>query len=394
MRTVTVVGASLAGLHAARALRSQGFEGHLRIVGAEHHLPYDRPPLTKGYLTGAVTAEHLALTDAQDEAELQPEWLLGARATALDLGERSVVLADGRRLRSDGVVLATGAAAVPLRGTQFLGVHTLRTLEDAASLRAELREGQARVVVVGAGFIGAEVASSCASLGHRVTVVEAGAHPLASQLGEEIGALCAGLHADHGVTLVSGVGVAELHGKDGAGSSAGQRVSWVELTDGRQLPADIVVVGIGARPATAWLLDSGLPLSDGVVCDAGGVTEVPQVVAVGDVARSAGRREEHWTHAMAQPAVAVRNLLAGTTVAGYETPPYFWSDQYGARIQFAGRRHAGDTVRLVEGSPSDRSFAAVYEHEGVRTAAVAMNRPRPFAHLRRELGRPAGTVPA
>ena len=393
MRTVTVVGASLAGLHAARALRAQGFDGRLHIVGAEHHLPYDRPPLTTGYLTGALPAERLTLTGAREEAELAAEWALGVRATTLDLRERTVVLADGRRLRSDGVVLATGAAAVPLRGPQMLGVHTLRTVEDAAGLRAELREGMQRVVVIGAGLLGAEVASSCASLGHHVTVVEAAAQPLAAQLGEEMGALCAGLHEDHGVTLVAGTGVRSLRDQDGR-AAAGARVGWVELADGRQLPADVVVVGIGTRPATAWLLDSGLPLADGVVCDAGGVTEVPQVVAAGDVARAAGRREEHWNHARAQPAVAVRNLLAGRTVAAYETPPYFWSDQYGTRIQFAGHRHPGDEVRLVEGSPNDRSFTAVYEYDGVRMAAMAMNRPRAFARLRGELGRPAGTVPA
>ncbi|NGO70441.1 NAD(P)/FAD-dependent oxidoreductase, partial [Streptomyces boncukensis] len=215
--TITVVGASLAGTYAAQALRDQGYDGRLVLVGDEHHRPYDRPPLSKEYLTGAVTADRLALADAEDVAELDAEWLLGTRAAGLDLPGRAVLLEGGGRLVTDGVVLATGAAARGLPGgTHLEGVHTLRTLDDAAALREELSRGQVRVLVVGAGFIGSEVASSCATMGHQVTVVEAAEEPLLPQLGPELAAVCAALHADHGVTLLTGTGVAALHG-DGRG---------------------------------------------------------------------------------------------------------------------------------------------------------------------------------
>ncbi|MBQ1162042.1 FAD-dependent oxidoreductase [Streptomyces sp. A73] len=394
MKTITVIGASLAGLHAALALRSEGYDGRLVMIGEEHHRPYDRPPLSKEFLTGALTAERLSLADAEEIAELDADWLLGTRAEGLDPPSRTVTLTDGRRLSTDGVVLATGAVPRTLPGEPLAGVHTLRTLDDAAALREELSRGQVRVVVIGAGFIGAEVASSCATLGHSVTVVEAAAQPLLPQLGARMAAFCADLHTDHGVTLLTGTGVRALHpdGRrsargDGAGGEQ-QRVGWVDLADGRSLPADVVVVGIGVRPATDWLEGSGIPLDDGVVCDAGGVTPVPGVVAVGDVARAAGHRAEHWTSAMEAPTVAVRNLLAGTTVETYTALPYFWSDQYGIRLQLAGSRAGADTVRLVEGSPEDRSFLAVYERDdGTPTAVLAANRPRPFMRARRELAR-------
>ncbi|GDY51283.1 hypothetical protein SVIO_019060 [Streptomyces violaceusniger] len=227
-------------------------------------------------------------------------------------------------------------------------MHTLRTLDDALRLRAELRAGAARAVVVGAGFIGAEVASSCATLGLDVTVVEAAPLPLVPQLGEEMARVCAGLHARGGATLLCGTGVAGLRG--------GGRVTGVELTDGRVLPADVVVVGVGVRPVTGWLEGSGLALDDGVRCDEGCVTALPNVVAVGDVARldrpgtARTVRAEHWTSGMLQGDVAARNLLAGSTVARFDALPYFWSDQYGARIQYAGWREPGDTVRILEGT--------------------------------------------
>lgn len=386
MRTVTVVGASLAGLYAARALRSEGFDGRLVVVGAERHRPYDRPPLSKTFLTQrpSVAPEpgRLELCDRDEEAGLAAEWHLGTRATALDTVGRTVTLDDGRTarpLRTDGVVIATGAAPRTLPGPPPAGVHTLRTVDDAVALRAALHDGTPRVVVIGGGFIGAEVASSCAALGLPVTVVEAAPLPLVPQLGTDMARVCAGLHADHGVRLLCGTGVKGLL-DDGAG-----RVRAVELADGRLLDADTVVTGIGVRPATGWLTGSGLRLDDGVVCDAGGVTAAPRVVAVGDVARCAGVRSEHWTSATEQPATAVRNLLAGATVARHTALPYFWSDQYGARLQLAGRRGPHDTVRIVEGDPGDRSFLAVYERDGRTTAAFAVNRPRPFMRLRRRL---------
>ncbi|WP_078620378.1 MULTISPECIES: NAD(P)/FAD-dependent oxidoreductase [Streptomyces] len=386
MRTVTVVGASLAGLYAARALRAEGFDGRLVIVGAERHRPYDRPPLSKSFLTQrppiAMELEDLRLCDGDEEDSLAAEWHLGSRATALDTVGRTVTLDDSgtvRALRTDGVVIATGAVPRTLPGPPLAGVHVLRTYDDAYALRTALHDGTPRVVVIGGGFIGAEAASSCAALGLPVTVVEAAPLPLVPQIGTELARICADLHADHGVRLLCGTGVAGLR-DDGTG-----RVRAVELADGRLLDADVVIVGIGVRPATDWLAGSGLRLDDGVVCDAGGVTDVPQVVAAGDVARCAGTRTEHWTSATEQPATAVRNLLAGRTVARHQALPYFWSDQYGARLQLAGRPGPQDAVRIIEGDPGDRSFLAVHERDGHTTAVFAVDQPRPFMRLRRRL---------
>ncbi|MFB7636313.1 NAD(P)/FAD-dependent oxidoreductase [Streptomyces sp. NPDC056149] len=393
MKSVTVIGASLAGLYAARALRAQGYDGRLTIVGAEPHHPYDRPPLSKEFLTTPAIADDpdqdpaaqpaLALTDAEELAGLDADWLLGTRATGLDTRLRTIRLDTGRTLTTDGVVLATGATPRRLPGPAPVGSHTLRTVDDARALRADLtRGGPARVVVIGGGFIGAEVAAACSALGHRVTVVEAAPLPLVPQLGHAMAELCSRLHGDHGVALLTGTGVRRLH----AGGDGG-RVTAVELSDGRLLPADVVVTGIGVRPHTDWLEGSGLPLGDGVRCDAGCVTPIPTIVAAGDVAHVAGARAEHWTSATEQAGTAVHNLLAGRTVRTPRAVPYFWSDQYGVRIQFAGSRAPGDVPRIVEGSPDDRSFLARYERDGRTTAVLALNRPRPFMRLRRELAR-------
>lgn len=390
MRTVTVVGASLSGVYAARELRAQGFDGRLVIVGEEPHRPYDRPPLSKDFLTGKADEEDLALADAEETAGLDAEWLLGVRARGLDARGRTVLLGDGRTVSTDGVVIATGASARRLPGDVLKGVHTLRTLDDARVLRDELADGPRHVVVIGGGFIGAETASSCTALGHDVTVVEAAPLPLVPQLGPEMAAVCATLHRRGGAALLTGTGVARLHGSAGG-------VTGVELSDGRVLPADTVIVGIGATPNTGWTAGSTLRLHDGVLCDDGCVTGLPQVVAVGDVARVGGRRVEHWTSATEQPRVAVRNLLAGRTVESVRSVPYFWSDQYGARIQFAGRRHDGDTVRLTEGAlsedgPAEGGFLAVYERDGRTTAVLSVDRPRPFTRARRALMRAASEV--
>ncbi|MFE1955398.1 NAD(P)/FAD-dependent oxidoreductase [Streptomyces sp. NPDC059524] len=379
MRTVTVVGASLAGLYAARELRAQGFDGRLVIVGDEPHRPYDRPPLSKDFLSGKAQESDLALSDDAETLELGAEWIFGVRARGLDARGRVVLLEDGRTVSTDGLVIATGARARRLPGPAPAGVHTLRTLDEARALRADLLRGPQRVVVIGGGFIGAETASSCAALGHDVTVVEAAPLPLLPQLGPDMAAVCSTLHERGGATLITGTGVAALEGDPA--------VTGVRLADGRVLPADVVVVGIGAVPNTEWLAGSTLAVHDGVLCDDGCVTALPHVVAVGDVARVAGARAEHWTSATAQPRVAVRNLLAGRTVEHARPLPYFWSDQYGSRIQFAGRRREGDVPRIVEGTIEEGSFLALYEREGRTTAALAMNRPRPFTRVRRELSR-------
>ncbi|WP_460071599.1 NAD(P)/FAD-dependent oxidoreductase [Streptomyces sp. YKOK-I1] len=384
MRSITVVGASLAGLSTVRALRTDGYDGEIVVVGEERHTPYDRPPLSKDFLKGDIDAAALSLGDAEEYADLDVQWLLGERAVGLDPGARTVTLAGGRHVRTHGVVIATGAAARTLPGTDGLaGVHTLRTLDDALALRAELTNGRPRLVVIGAGFIGAEVASTARGLGLDVTVVEALGIPLERQLGREMGLVCSSLHSDHGVRLLCGTGVAGLLGEG--------RVTGVRLADGRVLPADVVVVGVGVRPATDWLAGSGVPVDDGVVCDTGCATGVPDVVAVGDVARCphpfTGRhaRIEHWSNAGEQARTAARTLLTGVSAPAPATAPYFWSDQYGVRIQLAGYVAPGAEPEVVEGDLGSRTFTAVYRREGTPVAVLSLDQPKFFNRLRRTL---------
>ncbi|MDX3530763.1 FAD-dependent oxidoreductase [Streptomyces sp. ID05-39B] len=382
MRTIAVVGASLAGLSAARSLRKQGYDGRLVVVGDELHRPYDRPPLSKEFLAGTLGEAELALET--DDEDLGAEWLLGVRATGLDHTGRALRLADGRQVQADGVVIATGAAARTLPGSEGLaGVHTLRTLDDARALRDELACG-GRLVVIGAGFIGAEVASTAYALGLDVTLVEAAPTPLAGPLGGAMGAIVSALHADHGVRLVCGVGVKGLSGET--------RVAAVLLEDGRSIPADIVVVGVGARPNVEWLEDSGIAVDNGVKCGADGRTSLAGVVAVGDCANwydprvGFHRRVEHWTGARERPDAAVATLLAGGAVQpGVPRPPYFWSDQYGVKIQFAGHAAGADGVTIEAGAADDRDVLAVYRRAGDPVAVLGMNQPRLFTRWRKQL---------
>jgi 3-phenylpropionate/trans-cinnamate dioxygenase ferredoxin reductase component len=373
MRTITVVGASLAGLSAARALRAQEFAGRIILVGDETHEPYDRPPLSKNFLDGSTTVDEISLGTTDDKL-LDIDWRLGCRAASLDTASRAVVLDNGERIVTDGVVLATGARARPLSGR----VHTLRTLDDAISLRAAFARGGS-VVVIGAGFIGAEVASTARSLGLEVTVVEVLPTPMAGPLGVEMGAVCANLHVRNGVRLITGIGVASVTG------------SAVQFVDGTEIPADIVVAGIGAVPNVEWLAGSGIAVDGGVLTDARCATNVPNVVAVGDCALSFNDhaqsvlRLEHWTNALQQPKIAAATLLGRASVhAARFAVPYFWSDQYGSRLQFAGHRRDGDRVEVVEGA-TDSSFVAVYRRDTRPVAVLAMDSPRAFGRWRREL---------
>ncbi|MFI8992298.1 NAD(P)/FAD-dependent oxidoreductase [Streptomyces antimycoticus] len=386
MTTIAVVGTGLAGVRAAEALRTEGYDGHLVLVGEETAQPYDRPPLSKQVLLGKCESQDIALTDEDLCAMLDAEWLLGARATALDPASRALVLADGRSLHADGVVVATGARARTLPGMpQLKGVHTLRTLDDAHRLREDLaRPGQ--IVVVGGGFIGAEVASSARALGHEVTIVEYEQKPLLRQLGPQAAGILCRLHTDHGVALVTGVGVTGLLGED--------RVRAVALADGRFLPADVVVVGVGAVPNTEWLTGSGVTCDNGVLTDEWCRTTVPEVVAAGDVAayrcRSGRLRIEHWTNARDMPVIAAGSLLA--TLRGldpkaqpiHDPLPYVWSDQYGVHLQIAGRPGVDDVLELVSGSFDD-SFAAVYRRDDEISGVLAVDSPREFGRLRRDL---------
>jgi NADPH-dependent 2,4-dienoyl-CoA reductase/sulfur reductase-like enzyme len=379
VKRVAVVGASLAGVRAAQELRAQGYDGGIVLIGEEPHLPYDRPPLSKGFLAGTASRASLELLDAGDLASLALDFRLGVRATALEPGNRRVLLSDGGSVHADGVVIATGGRARTLPG--FEGAHTLRTIDDALALRAALVPG-VRVVIVGAGFIGAEVASTCRSLGLDVTVLEALDAPLAPALGPELAAVCARLHADHGTDLRCGVQVESL-------SSSG-----VHLADGSLVPADVVVTGVGMTPATDWLTGSGLKVGNGVHTDAGLVTGLPQVVAVGDVAHyhaaGVGRRHEHWTNASEQAPVAVANLLAGQTSRTYTPSGYVWSDQYAGTIQLAGHPRPDDSLSFVDGDPSEASFVAVWQRDGSTVGVFALNNAKLFNRLRRQaLRRPA-----
>jgi NADPH-dependent 2,4-dienoyl-CoA reductase/sulfur reductase-like enzyme len=394
MRTITIVGGSVAGIRSAEALRSTGYDGRLVLVGDDAHRPYDRPPLSKAFLTGDADADAIGLLDAEEEAELALELRLGVTAARLDPAGGRVVLADGSDVATEGVVIATGGRARRLPGTEDVeGVHTLRTLDDALALRRALREGAPRVAIVGGGFIGAEVASTCRSMGLEVTVLDGLPLPLAPVLGPRIARSCVDLHAGHGTDLRPGAAVAGLATVP-TREPRGRRVVGVELGDGSTVKADVVVVGIGIVPNTEWLEGSGLRITNGVRTDAGMVTDLPNVVAVGDVARygedADGRRHEHWTSAGEQAAVAAENLLAGRSGATFRPSGYVWSEQYGRMLQLAGHPSAHDHVDVVDGEPADGRFVARYvDGEGVTTGVFGMGNPRVFGRVRRsELGRP------
>jgi NADPH-dependent 2,4-dienoyl-CoA reductase/sulfur reductase-like enzyme len=369
---VVIVGASLAGLRAAQTLRDEGHNGPITLIGAEAHRPYDRPPLSKEFLAGSMTRPELDLP-ADD---LDADFRLSTPAMGLDLAERAVVLASGESVPFDGLVIATGAHPRVLPGLPDLdGVFVLRTIDDCLALRGRL-EDVARVAVVGAGFIGSEVAASCHGRGLDVTVIEALPVPMVRGVGALVGRRCARLHTDHGVSLQLGVGVTGLAG-DG-------RVEGVALADGTTVPANVVVIGVGVAPTTDWLAGSGLDVDNGVVCDrwcralAGGYV-VPGVVAAGDVARwdnprfGETMRIEHWTNAAEQGRAAAITLLRGEDAPVFDPIPYFWSDQYETKIQFVGR--VGPDVQVVDGSIDDDRFVVAYGSGGRLVGALAFGRP-------------------
>lgn len=372
--SVSIVGASLAGYWAAETLRRDGFEGRISLIGDEPHAPYDRPPLSKKFLAGDLDDDRLPLTTAEKLADLGLEMRLGCRATGLDVATRTLEV-DGVAEPYDGLLIATGARCRNLPGTAGLpGVHTLRTRDDAEAIRDALANGARRVVVVGAGFIGAEVASTAIGRGAEVTMVEALEAPFGRVLGVEMGAVMADVHRRHGVDLRTGVGVDEVLGDD--------RLAGVRLADGATLEADLLVVGIGVVPNTDWLEGSGLTLDDGVVCDETCLA-APDVAAAGDVARWANprygevMRVEHWDNAVQQGVHAARRLLQSDEEATpYAPVPWFWTDQYDRKVQLAGRPHTDDEVRVVAGSTAEHRFAAFYGRDGRFTAALGMNRPR------------------
>ncbi|GAA1448057.1 NAD(P)/FAD-dependent oxidoreductase [Nocardiopsis tropica] len=386
LNEIVVVGAGMAGLHAAEALRAQGFEGRLTLLGEEAHRPYSRPPLSKEVLTGigmdpsgggpGWLVGHRALRLRDDAAvdALDLDLRTGTRAVALDPAAREVTVSGpggaAGTVRYDGLVIATGARA-RRPDTDLAGVHVLRTLDDAEAVRAAFAPG-GRLVVVGAGFVGAEVTASARAAGMDVTLVEAAATPLTRVVDPRIGRLLTELHRENGVDVRLGAGVAGFEG-DG-------RVERVRLTDGSAVEASLVVAGIGVHLNTEWLRGSGVELlADGAVaCDRYSATAVPDVYAVGDLAnwphpRYGGRiRLEHWTNAGEQGEAAARNLLAGEGRTPFAPVPYFWSDQYKMKLQLLGQGAPADQVTFVHGSAEDRKFVAFLGRGGMLTGVLGL----------------------
>lgn len=365
---VVIVGAGLAGLRTAEELRRAGFEGDVVLVGNEEHLPYDRPPLSKEVMRGEKDDTTLKPREFFDDKGI--ELRLGAQASGVDVDTKSVLFADGTELSYDQLIIATGLE--PRRIASFGdlgGVHVLRSLDDSLALRSELAPGK-RALIVGAGFIGCELAASFRAAGVEVVLVEPQPTPLAAVLGEEIGGLVARLHRDEGVDLRCGVGVEALKPAEGG------RVGSAVLSDGTVVDVDLVVVGVGSVPVTGWLAESKIALAEpadggGVLADEVGRTETDGVWAVGDVAawrHSTGnqKRVEHWSNAGDQ-AKALAKALVGAQ-SGPAAVPYFWSDQYDIKIQALGTPSAQDTVHVVE--DDGRKFLAYYSRDGKLTGVV------------------------
>ena len=365
---IVIIGGGLAAARTAEQLRKSEFTGPITIVSDEVHLPYDRPPLSKDVLHADV--DDVTLKPAEFYQDNDITLRLGSAARSLDTAAQTVTLADGSVIGYDELVIATGL--VPRRIPSFPdldGIRVLRSLDDALALRGQASSAR-NAVIVGAGFIGCEVAASLRKLGVGVVLVEPQPTPLASVLGEQVGALVTRLHRAEGVDVRTGVGVAEVRGQDG-------KVTSVFLTDGTELDADLVVVGIGSRPATDWLEGSGLTVDNGIICDQAGRTSAPHVWALGDAASwrdVAGHqaRVEHWSNVAEQARVVVPSML-GQEPAEAVVVPYFWSDQYDVKIQCLGEPEAGDIVHIVE--DDGRKFLAYYERDGVVAGVVGGGMP-------------------
>jgi NADPH-dependent 2,4-dienoyl-CoA reductase/sulfur reductase-like enzyme len=379
---LAIVGASLAGLRAAESARRSGYRGEIVLVGKEAHLPYDRPPLSKAFLTQREEPAfyHPATTIRE---ELRIELRLGTAATAVNTDSRELALDDGSTCSYDRLVVATGVAPRRLSDLADLdGVLTLRTLDDAARLRGSLVAG-ARVVVVGAGLIGSELASSARAIGADAVLVEAAPIPLVRAVGSEVGQRLTALHNSHFTPLRCGVQVVGVEGE--------QRVSAVRLSNGERLPADLVILSVGAAPATSWLAGSGVvlnPLDGAVVCDETLQTSVPGIFAAGDVAEwpnevmGVRMRQENWSSATEQGSIAGRNAVADGPLSVHGSVPYFWSDWYGSRIQFVGVSEA-EEVEFHDLPPTADGFVALFRREGRLVGAATCNGQRLIMKLRR-----------
>ncbi len=379
MTATVIIGAGLAAVRTAEQLRRSGYSGAITLVGAETHAPYDRPPLSKQLLRGELAGPaEVALKPAEFYRDNAITLRLGAAATGLDTDAHTVRLADGARIGYDRLVIATGVTPRWLPGCPPLaGVHVLRSVDQAVALRAGASAGR-RAVVVGAGFIGCEVAAALRAADVAVTLVEPAPAPLASVVGPQVGALIARLHRDEGVSVRTGVGVAEVTGTG--------HVEAVTLDDATVVPADLVVVGIGSRPVTDWLAGSGVTVDNGVVCDRLGRSSVPDVWALGDVAAWAHgdthRRIEHWSNVADQARTLVAGML-NLDPPARSAVPYVWSDQYGLKLQCLGDPHPGDTVHIA--TDHGREFLAYYERDGMLAAVVAAGMASQIRSARKKL---------
>ena len=385
---IAVVGASLAGLRAVEFVRRAKFEGQLVLIGDEEHLPYDRPPLSKEVLRGEWDQERLALRRRSYD-DLNVDLMLGRRAVSLDSDTREVGLEGGDRVSFDGLIIATGGHVRELPNQPRIdGIYTLRTVDDSLAIRAAL-EAKRRLAVIGAGFIGAEVAASAQQLGLEVTMIEALETPLAQSLGPRLGRILQDLHERRGVRVHCGRRVESFRGTD--------RVEGLLLDDGTKVECDVVVVGIGVSPSVSWLSGSGVELEDGVKCDETLATSVPDVVAVGDVASwynplfEERMRVEHWTNAVEQARHAVSTLLAARGEARpFPSVPMFWSDQFNVKIQGVGRPRPTDDLIITGGKTESDKLIALYGRAGRLVGAVAFNQPPKLIQLRMLIGKRGG----
>ena len=368
-QTHVIVGASLTGARAAATLREEGFEGRVVLVGAENERPYERPPLSKDYLRGEAGREKLYVHEEGFYGEQQIELRLGQTATALDTAGRELELDDGERLRYDRLLLATGAQPrpLPIPGADLDGVLYLRSVGDSDALRKRFAQSES-VVVVGAGWIGSEVAASARQLGLDVTVIEPMTVPLERVLGTDAGAVYRDIHADHGVRMLLGSGVTAIEGS--------HAVERVRTRDGQEVDCDLVVVGVGVEPRTGLAEQAGLAIDNGILVDEFLQSSAPGVFAAGDVANAQHPfygeriRVEHWANALNQGPAAARNML-GQAVA-YERLPYFFSDQYDVGMEYTGYARQWDRV-VFRGDPAGREFIAFWLEGGRVVAGMNVN---------------------
>ncbi len=381
-KSYVIVGAGIAGGTAAETLRKQGFDGEVHLVGAEPHRPYDRPPLSKEFLSGAKEEEKLFFKPEDFYAEQSIELHLGTEATALDPSSKTVTLANGESLRFDKLLLATGSRVktLPIPGSDLEGVHYLRTIDDSRAI-AQAMNGASKVVIVGAGFIGSEVAAVCKTAGLEVTVLEIQPQPMAHILGEEMGAVYANLHTSRGIDLWLREGISEIRGNAHA-----EQV----ITDhGNAIDCDFVVIGVGIAPDTSLAQSAGLQVDGGILINESCQTSHPDIYAAGDIANwyhpGLGHRlrVEHWDNALNQGAAAAKSMLGAPEP--YAPTLYFWSDQYDLNIQYLGHAAEWDEI-AIRGNPDEEKFTAFYLKDGSVHGALVVNNFRDIRPTRTLIG--------